>query len=444
MRFAPPSPTSLPVRQPSPMRSPSDSSSSVALSTMVFAPPSPSTESVAPTWLQPFSGPPSPYSPLEFAPPPCSPQDIIDARPLLTRLELASERGRRLKSEKRSISLSPHPVHHLLSPLPPTTNQLGANERADRIRRNRKLARVFGRLPGTDNPVTDPEGPSKKSRSPSLAALLTKQKNHRHAVSVSAALESPGMKTEPCTPWQTGGLWSPDGRRHSIPLTTGSFTLYVDDEHEAKAPKDPRPRRNIMDSPETASTRSFIDLSDEETLDDDNVSGLNFLSPSSHKYQRLHQSSSTPSLVDSLDLEAQAEADKRRKREKVAKLHRFLGSRVPPEAITGNVSGPPLPPTAVPEASGRDHRLRGHKSVPSDDFDRGKEELDEKEKALKVRRAQKMERVRNTVSASLTPLTLRNSYSAFHHLRSSFIRVQIARRYQSPNRRRLPASTRMS
>lgn len=404
MKFAPPSPTSLAVQQPF---SPSDSSSSVALSSMVFAPPSPSAERVAPTWLQPFSGPPSPYSPLEFAPPPSSPQEVIYKPSLPTAPELTSERGRKLQSTKRSISLSPHPVHHLPSPLPPTTNELDANERADRIRRNRKLARVFGRMPGTDQSVTDADEHCipKKSRSPSLAALLTKQKNHRHAVSVSVSYKPPGMKTEPSTPWQTDGLWSPDGRRHSIPLTTGSFTLYVDNEQDGKAVKDPRCGHNLMDSPETASTRSFIDLSDEEAREDDDVSGLGFLAPYPLRRQRLHQSSSTPSLVESLDSEAQAEADKRRKREKVAKLHRFLGSRVPPEAIIGNVYGPPLPPPAIPEEYDCERPLRGHKSVPSDDFDRGKEELDEKEKALNVRRAQKMERVCTAVSVCLTLLT---------------------------------------
>lgn len=400
MRFAPPSPTSLTVHQLSPMYSPSNiSSSSVPLSSMTFSLPSPfAAERIPPTRLQPLSGPPSPYSPLEFAPPPSSPQEIID-KPSAP--ELVSERGRRLKSKKRAVSLSPHPVRHSLSPLPPTTNQLDANQRADRIRRNRKLARVFGRMPGTEAPGADPDEPrvSKKLHSPSLAAFLAKQKNHRHAVSVSVSLKASGLKTEPSTPWQTDDLWSPGGRRHSTPLSASSFRLYTDDEEDGTAAKSPLGLRDLMDSPEVASTRSFIDLSDEE-IHDDHLSGFSF-DPHQNMRRYLHQSSSTPSLVEPLDSEAQVEAERRQKREKLARLHRFLGSSVPPEAVNGSVFGPPLPPLASPtsrEESNREHWLRGNKKAASDDFDRGREVLDEREKALNVRRAQKMERVRVAVS----------------------------------------------
>ena len=385
MRFAPPSPTSLTAQQPSP-----SASSSVTLSSMMFAPPSPSAER-APSLLQPFSGPPSPYSPLEFAPPP-SPRGGVEEPCLPTTPGLASGRGRKLKPKKRSKSSSPYHVHDSVSPLPPTTNQLDANERADRIWRNRKLARVFGRTPGAEESATDTDEPrvSKKSHSPSLAALLTKQKNHRHAVSVSLSLKAPGRKTEPSSPWRTDDLWSPGSRRHSTPLTAG-FKLYGDNEQGGAAAKDPFRSPKLLDS-DAASTRSFIDLSDDEVRDDD-LSDLSFFPPR----RCLHHSSSTPSLVESFDSEAQAEIDKRRKREKLAKLHRFLGSRVPPEAITG-IFGSPSAPPAAPEESNREHRRRGNKSPPPDAFDRGKEELDEREKALNVRRAQKMERVRSAVS----------------------------------------------
>ncbi|KAG6380824.1 hypothetical protein JVT61DRAFT_5209 [Boletus reticuloceps] len=393
MRFAPPSPTSLIVQQRSPTDATSaTSSSSVTLSAMVFAPPSPSTD-LAPTRLQPLSDPPSPYSPLEFAPPPSPLQEVFNGPSLLTAPELASECGRKLKSKQRSKSSSPYHLHGVPSPLPPTTNELGANERADRIRRNRKLARVFGRTPGAEEPITDVHEPRILKKSQPLAGLLTKQKNHRHALSVSLSLKPPGMKTEPSTPWQTGDLWSPDGRRHSTPLAT-DLTLYMDDKQYKKA-KDRHRSRNLRDSLEAASTRSFIDLSDEEVRDDD-VSDLSCFAMHQSKYRTLRHSSSTPSLVESLDSEAQAELQRRRKREQLAKLHRCLGSRVPPEAVNGCVVGPPLPLPAPSEEPKRQHQRRGSKSAPSDEFDRGKEELDEREKALIVRRAQKMERVFGT------------------------------------------------
>lgn len=413
MRFAPPSPTSLTVHQlSSPYPHADSSSSSVALSSITFAPPTPSVERIPPTRLQPLSGPPSPYSPLEFAPPPSPLQEIID-KPTVP--ELASGRGRRLKANKRSVSLSPHPVYYSLSPLPPTTNQLGANERADRIRRNRKLARVFGVTPGTEAPVADPDEPrvSRKLHSPSLAALLTKQKNHRHAVSVSLSLKASDMKTEPSTSCQIDDSWSPGGRRHSTPLATSSFNLYVDD-GDGTAAKGLLDSHDISDSPEAASTRSFIDLSDEEIRDDD-LSCFSSFAPRQISRRCLHQSSSTPSLVESLDSEAQAEAERRRKREKLARLHRFLGSRVPPEAVNGSVFGPPLPPFASREESNCEHWLGGNKNARSGDFDRGQGELDEREKALNVRRAQKMERVRIAVSPVHSTLLTRSTgvrYSA--------------------------------
>ncbi|KAF8559980.1 hypothetical protein OG21DRAFT_1479840 [Imleria badia] len=395
MKFAPPSPTALAVHQPSPI-SPSSgaSSSSVALSTMRFAPPSPSVECV-PLRLQPLSGPPSPYSPLEFAPPPGPQHDANDEPCLLIAPELPADRGRKLKSKKRSKSSSPYHVHDSVTPLPPTTNELDANERADRIRRNRKLARVFGRTPGVEEPIIDTDDirAAKKSQPPSLAALLTKPKSHRHAVSVSVSLKAPGMKTEPSTPWQTGSLWSPDGRRHSTALAT-DFTLYMEDEQKGTPPKKTHRSRKTMESLDAASARSFIDLSDEEVHDDD-VSELSCFATHQSRLRRLHHSNSTPSFVESLDSEAQAELERRRKREKLAKLHRFLGSRVPPEAITGSVFGSPLPPMAPPEGF-NEQWVRVDENEHLDELDRGKEELDEREKALNVRRAQKMERVFGT------------------------------------------------
>lgn len=394
MKFAPPSPTST-VHQPSPTYPTSScSTSSTGLPSMKFAPPSPSAELV-PTRLQPLSDPPSPYSPLEFAPPPSLLRGVINTPSLPVAPGLIAERaerGRKLKSKMRSKSSSPYHVLTSTSPLPPTTNELDANERADRIRRNRKLARVFGRTPGAEDPVAEADDlrASKKSNSPLLAALLTKPKSHRHAASVTVS----GVMTEPSTPW-TDNLLSLDGRRHSTPLAS-DFTSYVGDQRDRVSTKYPLRSRKLIDSPETASTRSFIDLSDEEPRDDD-VSELSCFIPYQNRYRRLHHSNSTPSLVESLDSVALAEVDRRRKREKLARLHRFLGSRVPLEAVNGCACGPPLPPPAPFEEPDREHMLCRNKDAPHDDFDRGREELDEREKALNVRRAQKMEKVRATI-----------------------------------------------
>ncbi|KAF9245727.1 hypothetical protein BU15DRAFT_58701 [Melanogaster broomeanus] len=342
---------------------------------------------------------------LEFAPPPSPTPDYL-AKVLLPPVpESVLERGMRRRADKRSVSTSPHPVHHSLSPLPPTTNQLAANERADRIRRNRKLTQVFGRTPGTEGLPTDTDELRlyKRLPPPALAGLLAaaKQKNHRHAMSVSVAVKTPGLKTESTIPWQVDNSWSPGGRRHSIPWTPSSYTFYVDDppngaSNEHRSSHSPRDSQH----PRATSPTSFIDLSDDEVTRDDDSSTISFLDiKTRNKPRYLYQSSSTPSLDDTFDSEEQVEAERRRKRDKLAKLHRFLGSRVPPEAVTGCVVGPPLPSIPIPEAGMRENKLRGRRSGQAaslEHFDRSKEELDEREKALNVRRAQKMEKVFGT------------------------------------------------
>ncbi|TFY68583.1 hypothetical protein EVJ58_g901, partial [Rhodofomes roseus] len=116
----------------------------------------------------------------------------------------------------------------------------------------------------------------------------------------------------------------------------------------------------------------------------------------------------TPSLLDD---EQQAEEDRRRKRDKLAKLHRFLGSRVPAHLVLGPVEeGVPLPSPASPslqddmpndDADARNFRLRRRRSSSaaefagtwSDEIDRLKDDLNEREKAINVRRAVKMEKM---------------------------------------------------
>jgi hypothetical protein len=96
------------------------------------------------------------------------------------------------------------------------------------------------------------------------------------------------------------------------------------------------------------------------------------------------------------------EEDRRRSREKMAKLHRFLGSRVPVSLVLGVNDGDDTLPALDPTLGNIRARLPGRrrsssaaefKSKWSDESDRVKEELDEREKAINVRRAIKMEKV---------------------------------------------------
>ncbi|KAH7915715.1 hypothetical protein BJ138DRAFT_997166 [Hygrophoropsis aurantiaca] len=424
MIFAPPSPivgsASGSGEPQSPIfafpRADSPSASSVALSQMIFAPPSPTGPSnpSSPTYHQRFSSSSyaSSLAPLEFAPP--SPMSDIGKPPLPATPKPVFRRNEKPRFDKRSQSASPHPAFtKFAGPLPPTTNLLDANERADLIRRNRKLAQVFGQTPGAEMSVTDEDDEPRLFKilpQPALAAFLglAKQRNHRHAMSVSVALKTPGHRTEPTSPWQVlDSPWSPGDRRYSTPLTPDSFTLYFDstgtatDHHPYTASRSRDPQCHA------GSQTSFIDLSDEDTPND----GASFISASGRlkKGERCHEfrySTTAPSLAETLSPEAQFEAEKRRKRDKLAKLHRFLGSRVPTDLVVGAMAGPPLPPsllidTMLPEYGPRQawmYRRRSGSALPSrsEPFDRVKQDLDGEEKALNVKRAHKMEKVFGT------------------------------------------------
>ena len=123
--------------------------------------------------------------------------------------------------------------------------------------------------------------------------------------------------------------------------------------------------------------------------------------------------SSALSLIENMTPEEKAEEERRKKREKVAKLHRFLGSRVPTELVVNTIPGAPLPPliptydrsqavsdSESPVQAKLWNRRRRNSIAGSDplgrlpEIDRRKEDLTEKEKAIIVKRALKMERVR--------------------------------------------------
>lgn len=141
---------------------------------------------------------------------------------------------------------------------------------------------------------------------------------------------------------------------------------------------------------------SFIFLSDEE---DDGVA-VKKLPQQSTEFGDKHKLE---------EEEADPEEERRRMREKIAKLHRFLGSRVPTNLILGvdeGSSSPPLPPISprgmgpsqdIPERPQWMRRRRNSSEAIlsgwSDDVDRSQEQLDDREKAMNVRRAHKMEKM---------------------------------------------------
>ncbi len=94
-----------------------------------------------------------------------------------------------------------------------------------------------------------------------------------------------------------------------------------------------------------ASLTSFIDLSDEESGDDRHRISGQPPHPASHR----PSSPSYQSLYENMSQDEQVEEDRRKKRERLAKLHRFLGSRVPAHLVFGYDIPPAecmLPPAA--------------------------------------------------------------------------------------------------
>lgn len=410
MVFAPASPTSAANEAPdSPQHSrPSSSASSYSdVSAMIFAPTSPTSgPHLSPISYRPGSSCSSATSLAtpEFAPPsPAFPDTTDTLKPPIptTAKPLFERRGRKPRFQKRSFSSSPQPPLRLKVPLPPTTNTLHASERADLIRRNRKLVQLLGQTPAAEMAASEAEESRlfKILPQPPFSAFLgsSKQKHHRHAMSVSVAVKTPGFKSEQSSSWQVIDYPSTQsGRRYSTPYTPRSFTFYLDDSPEPPAPathdhhgshchRDPQYQYG--------SPTSFIDLSDEDNSHDAS-DAISLEMPNTASGRRIfHHSSSTPSVVETFTPEEQAEAERRRKRDKLAKLHRFLGSRVPTDLVIGHIAGPSLPPSSMP-VDGRDmwlYRRRSGSSAPS--FERVKTELDDEEKALNVRRAQKMEKL---------------------------------------------------
>ncbi|KAK7465320.1 hypothetical protein VKT23_005299 [Stygiomarasmius scandens] len=247
-------------------------------------------------------------------------------------------------------------------------SRLQPGERADLVRRSKKLTQVFGQTPGV--------------------CVLDSSRGHRAAFSISN-----DRVWGPADNNQTIYLSASSSRRHSTPLTPEELDSF-------RAPS--------SDSPNGGQT-SFIDLSDGESRIDDD----------SHSDSTVHDDSFLDDHDDSDDGDGDPDEERRRKRDKLAKLHRFLGSRVPTDLVLGrdpDYSGPEtdLPPI-VPLDINLDNMNFSHQSDDdarkawlrrrrsssaaafperwSDDLDRLKEDLGDEEKKINVRRAHKMEQV---------------------------------------------------
>lgn len=360
---------------------------------------------------------------------------------------------------KRSRSAQRHaprdssvsPVQELTVPrtVPPTTNLLNPHERAERVRKTRKLAQVFGQTPAAVEAMAFSQLSFEANVPTGLLCapgnLAGKRKHQRGAVSMSVAPASP----EPQSLWtppdvEAARYASLTTRRHSTPLTPDSYSFM-----EETSPVDLRSTESANSQHSSAiieissergapysdwsshtahtgptSPTSFIDLSEEEVLADGVSSVISLETPRGDRRPGFPHSASS---IYSFTSDELAEEERRRKRDKLAKLHRFLGSRVPVDlvlnqlSVDGSLDLPPVAPSSAVErsanveqmdAEARKVWLRRRRSSSaaelsskwSDDIDRLREELNNKEKAQNVKRALKMEKVRSLRSCAAVTL----------------------------------------
>ncbi|KAJ7733564.1 hypothetical protein DFH07DRAFT_754809 [Mycena maculata] len=319
--------------------------------------------------------------------------------------------------------------------MPATTNFLNPTERAQLVKKSRKLAQVFGQTPhAAEFSTTSPDNPNLSSASLAGSSFLdvassskrTKGKGHRAAASMNILGQMPAQR--PLPPWpgpEKTIFMTANGRRHSThgsPDAASSVISFAPERSDSGEGDDDA--RSFMDWNSNSNSQEYerrgqreanSNADEQELHPDDSISVLSVPPPSSS----LPQSPSSPSDTASMMTpEAQADAERRRRRDKLAKLHRFLGSRVPPSLVLGPgvAIDAALPPPAVTldgtltmsptsESPGKPW-VRRRRSISEigvgksggetgweDARDRVKEELGDKEKAIIVRRAQKMEKV---------------------------------------------------
>jgi hypothetical protein len=252
-----------------------------------------------------------------------------------------------------------------------TTNKLHKDERAELVWRSRKLAQVFGKPPS--------------------AFDLQQQEQHAR-----------NLPTTPDGPLHPFASVSPPARRHSIPLVQSRSSFLDTDasDSEPSTPNTPAQRRRQAgrNGKSSSHLESFIFLSDEEDI------------PRVTSKNNPVRQSFDSGATSELSMEAVLEEERRRMRDKIAKLHRYLGSRVPTSLILGVDEAkiePCLPPPSPCQPMSADQdsperpvwlrrrRSSSEAAAPfwSDDVDRSREHLDDREKARNVRRAQKMEKL---------------------------------------------------
>lgn len=355
---------------------------------------------------------------------------------------------------------------------PPTSNLLDQKERADLVRKTRKIVQVLG--PGVTPVVQAIPRPLDSSG-------LRREALHRATRSDVSPLDDPQRDSSrgrpatndvPSSSDEPKHSWEPlnretlylsgSERRHSSPSTsTFSPDIHKASDSDAASLSSlgsiitPEKRAERKGGARSGSPTSFMELTDEEGAKtpklrpsteikkdserpstDTAVSGgkdTRHTGTNSPASTAKHHVARKPSLTSSLSLSLSDEdkdawgelwkdmtkqdddaLERQRKREKLARIHRYLGSRVPPELVlgTGSVTPPPGPTSndhqhnvgdgsvgsvtewkrrrrSLSAATYRSWELKSQMELEM----RSKDTLSNTDRVLHVRRAQKIEQV---------------------------------------------------
>ena len=336
--------------------------------------PSPTLE-LNPQSLEPAPRAPSPPPDTRSKPDPSLSRSRSAKPPLPTTPKPNFQRGLSVATRGKHRSKSATRPEENTDTLPPTTNLLSPEERAERIRRNRKLEKILGQ-PAVAQKAHD-----------TLNNTPLSPRHQRGAMSLTTK-ELDDMKTPTSANWPAAEgtqYLTVNGRRHSTPLSPDDFQFL----------------RELHDGGKTPTSRlSFMDLSDDEA---DSPSHAAASGASSNTAR--NRPASIRSIAETVYAEDLEEEDRRRKRDRLAKLHRFLGSRVPPSLVLGSdhPSAHVTPTDDSPNESSISMPWQAPRksssssmspSSSNEQFERVREDLDNEEKAINVRRAHKMQQVR--------------------------------------------------
>jgi len=258
-------------------------------------------------------------------------------------------------SRSRPNALS-SPTHNLPSAITPTAtfpahaelstlNNLSSSERAERVKRNRKLVQILGHeLSGADAflSLDDPHAVPLNLRGAFVGAA-----NYRSPVAASEALGLYRRHSLPISPTTREPILSPRVLRRNFLNRNGNVSSSSgesgDDAEWEYIPSGDASRQipSSLQLPRSAPPPGTISP-DPINLSIASSSGSrsNDEKISLHQHTLTHAASITSMSTtmsnddDDTRFQSPEDAERARKRATLAKLHRFLGSRVPPEALS--------------------------------------------------------------------------------------------------------------